>query len=173
MAMTDYRQMTDVGTNTTWEKKPIGALYSTMPRAIPEAAGVLARSMNTPEGISRVYDRAIAEKEVAWRGFDIRGANPRSPEGRALILERAQLYTAWNETEREKARAIAGWYRRRNEAAWAKSPDALIDVAVKDAEEFIWKNGFTKQIIQRTKLLVELLLILVRKRNSLRTLGVR
>ncbi|MDD5917632.1 MAG: hypothetical protein PUD73_00830 [bacterium] len=101
MAMTVYRQMTDAGTNTTWEKKQIGALYSTMPRAIPEAAGVLARSMNTPEGISRVYDRAIAEKEAEWRGFDIRGANPRSPEGRALILERAQLYTAWKETERE------------------------------------------------------------------------
>ena len=136
---------TDVETKTTWEKKPIGALYSTMPRVIPEAAGVLARSMNTPEGISRVYDRAIAEKEAEWRGFDIRGANPRSPEGRALILERAQLYTAWKETEREKARAIAGWYRRRNEAAWAKSPDALIDVAVEDAGNLVKKHGYEKQ----------------------------
>ena len=134
---------TDVETKTTWEKKPIGALYSTMPRVIPEAAGVLARSMNTPEGISRVYDRAIAEKEAEWRGFDIRGANPRSPEGRALILERAQLYTAWKETEREKARAIAGWYRRRNEAAWAKSPDALIDVAVEDAEIAMRNQGYS------------------------------
>ena len=46
--------------------------------------------------------------------------------------------------ENEKERAIAGWYRKRNEAAYAESPDKLIEVALEDAKGFVQENGFTE-----------------------------
>ena len=121
------------------------AVYGTAPRPIPEAAGAVTRSLNTLEGINRAYDQIIAEKEAAWRNLDTRGVNPRSQEGRALTQEKGALYIEWKKAEREKTKAVAAWYRARNEAAYAQSPDALIDVAVEDARGFVQGNGYTKQ----------------------------
>ncbi len=117
--------------------RPPAVVYGTTPRPIPEAAGAVTRSMNTLEGINRAYDQIIAEKEAAWRSLDTRGVNPRSQEGRALTQEWARLYAEWEKAEREKAKAVAAWYRARNEAAYAQSPDALIDLAVADARGFV------------------------------------
>ena len=86
----------------------------------------------------------MAEKEAAWRSFSTGRANPRSPQGRALAREQGKLYTEWKEVEKEKERAIAGWYRKRNEAAYAESPDKLIEVALEDAKGFVQENGFTE-----------------------------
>ena len=118
-------------------------VYGTTPRPIPEAAGAVARSLNTLEGINRAYDQIIAEKEAAWRSLDTRGVNPRSQEGRALMREKGALYTDWKETERAKAKAVAAWYRARNEAAYAQSPDALIDLVVADAREAMQSQGYS------------------------------
>ncbi len=130
---------------STSARRPPVVVYGTTPRPIPEAAGAVARSMNTLEGINRAYDQIIAEKEAAWRSLDTRGVNPRSQEGRVLMREKGALYTDWKETERAKAKAVAAWYRARNEAAYAQSPDALIDIAVADARGFVQGNGYTKQ----------------------------
>ena len=123
-------------------RRPPTVVYRTTPRPIPEAAGAVARSMNTLEGINRAYDQIIAEKEAAWRSLDTRGVNPRSQEGRALMREKGALYTDWKETERAKAKAVAAWYRARNEAAYAQSPDMLIDVAVADADSVLKQQGY-------------------------------
>ena len=112
-------------------------------KPLPEAARLLAQSLNTPEGIARAYDRILAEKEAAWRSFSTGRANPRSPQGRALAREQARLYTEWKETEKEKERAIAGWYRKRNEATYAESPDKLIEVALEDAKASMQKQGYS------------------------------
>ena len=45
--------------------------------------------------------------------------------------------------ENEKERAIAGWYRKRNEAAYAESPDKLIEVALEDAKASMQKQGYS------------------------------
>ena len=45
--------------------------------------------------------------------------------------------------ENEKKRAIAGWYRKRNEAAYAESPDKLIEVALEDAKASMQKQGYS------------------------------
>ena len=71
--------------------------------------------------------------------------NPRSQEGRALMREKGALYTDWKETERAKAKAVAAWYRARNEAAYAQSPDALIDVAVADADRVLQEQCYSSQ----------------------------
>ena len=129
---------------STSTRRPPAVVYGTTPRPIPEAAGAVARSMNTLEGINRAYDQIIAEKEAAWRSLDTRGVNPRSQEGRVLMREKGALYTDWKETERAKAKAVAAWYRARNEAAYAQSPDALIDVAVEDARGVVRRSGYKK-----------------------------
>ena len=136
-------------------RRPPAVVYGTTPRPIPEAAGAVARSMNTLEGINRAYDQIIAEKEAAWRSLDTRGVNPRSQEGRALMREKGALYIDWKRAEREQAKAVAAWYRARNEAAYAQSPDALIDVAVEDARGGVRRSGYKKQVILTTRLLRE------------------
>ena len=130
---------------STSTRRPPAVVYGTTPRPIPEAAGAVARSLNTLEGINRAYDQIIAEKEAAWRSLDTRGVNPRSQEGRALMREKGALYTDWKETERAKAKAVAAWYRARNEAAHAQSPDALIDLAVADAREAMQSQGYSNK----------------------------
>ena len=128
---------------STSARRPPAVVYGTTPRPIPEAAGAVTRGLNTLEGINRAYDQIIAEKEAAWRSLDTRGVNPRSQEGRALTQEKGALYIEWKRAEREQAKAVAAWYRARNEAAYAQSPDALIDVAVEDAREAMRNQGYS------------------------------
>ena len=49
--------------------------------------------------------------------------------------------------EKEKERAIAGWYRKRNEAAYAESPHKLIEVALEDAKGLCRKMALQSGII--------------------------
>ncbi len=125
------------------ESKQLVPPEASKQKPLPEAARLLAQSLNTPEGIGRAYDRILAEKEAAWRSFSTGRANPRSPQGRALAREQAKLYTEWKEVENEKERAIAGWYRKRNEAAYAESPDKLSEVALEDAKASMQKQGYS------------------------------
>ncbi len=134
---------------STSTRRPPAVVYGTTPRPIPEAAGAVTRSLNTLEGINRAYDQIIAEKEAAWRSLDTRGVNPRSQEGRALMREKGALYIDWQKAEDKKEDAIKAYYmeqdeiRLRNEAAYAQSPDALIDVAVEDAREAMRNQGYS------------------------------
>ena len=129
---------------STSTRRPPAVVYGTTPRPIPEAAGAVARSMNTLEGINRAYDQIIAEKEAAWRSLDTRGVNPRGSEEQAQIKERGRLYIELEEAKRKKTGAEARAYQLRNEAAYAQSPDALIDVAVEDARGGVRRSGYKK-----------------------------
>ena len=95
-------------------------------------------------GINVYYDPIIAGYEESLSRMGKTSANPRGPEEQAQIKERGRLYIELEEAKRKKTGAEARAYQLRNEAAYAQSPDALIDVAVEDARGVVRRSGYKK-----------------------------
>ena len=98
----------------------------------------------SPAEIAARYDPKIASAEAAYRNFNMTGVNTHTPEGRAKMQKRKELYDAWRELVRNKEATISEAYGRLYAAAYAESPEKLIGIALQDAKQFLWGNSYAK-----------------------------